>query len=204
MGRLRAVTRGWHLIRVLLGLLVLGMTVAALPNEVPLPVANSVFPLHSRDGVLAAMVAALLVLVLADEPVDPLFTLAATSRRVVRILRIVAGSAAATMMLILSDPGSAVGVVTALLTLTGEGLLVAAIIGLKVAWIAPMLHTMAAAVLGGGAVGEFAFWAWVVDPSPPPGATSAAAATYVVSLGVTYLTGPTLRFRDIRAPTWRW
>lgn len=200
--RLLALARGWHLGAIIVALLVLGALVAALPDEVPLPVINNAVPLYSRDGVLAALVAAMLILVAADEPVDPLFTLAPRNRRVVRIVRICAVTTAAAGTLAASDPATALGVVTALLTLTGEGLILATIIGLKAAWVLPLLHAMAAAVLGAGATDEFAFWAWIVDPSPSPTATALAAAIYLVAIAATYVIGPGMLSGSIHPLAW--
>lgn len=200
--RFLALLRGWHMATVIGGLLLLGTLVAAVPDEVPLPILNNAVPLYSRDGVLAALVATLLILLAADEPVDPLFMLAPRNRRALRIIRICAVTAAATGALAVSEPASIIGVLTALLTLTGEGLIIATIIGLKVGWILPLLHTMAAAVLGGGTMGDFAFWAWIVDPSPSAAATAIAATIYGIGIAVTYVAGPGPLSGSRHLPTW--
>ena len=127
-----------------------------------------------------ALLVALAILGTAPEPCPALLPTLATRRRVLPAARV------ATLVLLMSMAfavqGSARTGATALLALTGEGLLAASVVTTRYAWILPLLHSLASALFGTDGFGNLKVWAWLLSTQPTITGLGASGAIFTFGL----------------------
>lgn len=185
-----SLAKGWQLPSVAGGLAGLFVILAVAPDLVVLPQVSSDVPVLAPSTTVAATVASLLVLATSPEPVEPLFATAPRGRQRLRILRVAAVTLAAVVALGLCDPRHLLETAIAMLVLSGEGLLIAPLIGSRLCWILPLSHSLAATAFGAGRTGDVAAWAWFFAEASSPVGTVAAVGIFASGLVVTYVKNP--------------
>lgn len=179
----RVLVRGWG-IPTALAVVVLTVAAAlAAPDSLPLPRLFGYHELAAPTGAVAALGLALAAIAAAREPVPQLLGTADARRQAANPARILLVCAAGAALLCLVAGADGRHVVIALAALTGEGLLVASVAGLSTAWSLPVMHVLAALVLGGAAGQELAWWAWIIGTDPGPGSWIASLAVAILGTG---------------------
>lgn len=171
--------RGWGGPEAALILLAVGVLARLGPRRVPLLSVFTAADLSVPTAGLLGLLCALGVLAGTREPSD---TLTVTSPRPVpalraaRVLLLAAGSVAA----VAAGPGTTVAAaVTTVGALTGEQLLLAALVGRSFSWVAPMTHALAAITLGATSRGDIAIWAWFLDSHTSAVGTAASVLVFL-------------------------
>lgn len=177
--------RGSRLTSVLAGGVVLLVVLAVAPDTWVLPQTLAAFPVRAPvASTIAAWLASLLLIAVLTEPVD---TLDQTVNRPMVLIR--AGRVCLSTLLVglmLTMPVPQYGWVTAvtLLTLTGEGLLMARWAPLSTVWVLPSAHVLAATLFGARRIDGIAPWAWIIRSEPQPVEVVVSAVLFAVGLTV--------------------
>ncbi|GAB3086315.1 hypothetical protein GCM10027215_33580 [Nocardioides zeae] len=181
--RPRAATllKGWGAPAALVLLVAGPASLVALPRFFGLPAASSVDAVLAPSSAVAAWFVALAALAVAREPASDLVIAAPRRAKLTNLARIAAtyglGVAAC-----LAAGASAAPLVTSSATFLAQGLVVASLTTLDVAWVVPTVHLTSAASLGAAGRADVAPWAWPVMVEPPM--ETAVAALLAVALGL--------------------
>lgn len=181
--RTATLLKGWGVPGALVLLVAGPASLLALPRVFGLPAASSVDAVLAPSGAVAAWFIALAALTVAREPAPDLVIAAPRHAKLANLARIAAtyglGIAAC-----LAAGASATPLVTSSATFLAQGLVVASLTTLDLAWVVPTVHLTSAVSLGAAGRADVAPWAWPVMVAPPPTTTVAAlAAVVVVGLG---------------------
>lgn len=134
------------------------------PRRFPLP---GIFPIVEVRTTVALLCALLFALALTQLASEPAPSVAATSPRgwtMMRFLRmLIAVICVVGISLATAPPGSAAVALSAVLLLSAEALIAAAIAGPGLAWSLPLAHLLAAMIFGVNAAGVPYQWAYFVD-----------------------------------------
>lgn len=176
----RALARGWKLDVVSLGLMAVAAAMLGAPALVFLPQLSSDTKVAAPTGALAGWACAILAVTTAVEPCRDVFVTSPRRAHAVNVLRVfvVAGIGTAVVAITSQRDLSVIAVTTA--TLTGEGLLAAALLGLRLAWLPPTLHVFAS-TFGATERTALAPWAWILAPEPT--VTGACVSALILFVG---------------------
>lgn len=139
-------------------------SVTMFRSAIPLPQALSAVEVHGRFSLFAAFAMASGTLVATREPVTEVAKTSPRNWRKLRALRLGLLTITASFSLALAAPSDGVYAAGVTMTLIGEGLFAARFIGEELAWLLPLAHLTAAAVVGTNAMGEPSAWAWIIEP----------------------------------------
>lgn len=178
-----SLARGWQVPSVLVGWGVLlganliGPRVVVLPSvgssgQIPTPF---VFLLGGLLGVLAVLLAA--------EPCPAVFLTAPSRARLVNAARVGLASLLGPFVLTVIGPGDWAAATSTTIAVTGEGLIAASVLGLRLAWLPPLLHLVAAASFGAATRDTLRPWAWIISAEPSTSALMASTALWALGLG---------------------
>lgn len=192
-GTARALAHGWGLTSALGIVLLTCLGTLVAPESVPLPQIFGYHELTAPAGAVAGLGLCLATLSAAREPAPQLLATADAWRRAASPARILAVGAVGVASLCLLAGASPHHAIVASAALVGEGLLVASVAGLSVAWSLPTMHMLAALVLGGAGRHGLSWWAWIIGADPSLGSWMAS-----IGLAVLGLAAWTLRLRRPR------
>lgn len=179
--RIRSMIVGWRLVPSLLGLVLLAAIGPLVPRLIHLPQLLVHAAYLAPSAVVASLLAALLVLATADEPVDQLGATVPVPLNVARVVRLIGMTAVAVLCLAVADPQHVPSTTLAVATLVGEGLLLFCLEP-DLAWALPTLHLLAASTFGVTSDRQLASWAWILRTDVTPG--SLIASTLVFAIGL--------------------
>ncbi|MDR6175498.1 hypothetical protein QE364_000117 [Nocardioides zeae] len=154
----------------------------ALPRFFGLPAASSVDAVLAPSSAVAAWFVALAALAVAREPAPDL-VLAVPRRAKLTNLGRIAATYGLGIAACLAAGASAAPLVTSSATFLAQGLVVASLTTLELAWVVPTVHLTSAVSLGAAGRADVAPWAWPVMVAPPLATTVAALAAALVGLG---------------------
>ncbi|GAB3774478.1 hypothetical protein GCM10027600_37120 [Nocardioides ginsengisegetis] len=187
--RARTLLLGWHIPAVGLGLVTVAASGAFLPRLLHLPQMTSGAELATPMAVIASWGAALLALVSAQEPAPPaLFATTPRTAHLSNVARVLVVLAVGTALTQATAHGSVLVPLAAGATFAGEGLALAGLAGLRLAWLLPTFHLLACITLGNvNRAHGLAVWAWPLDQYPGPSQLGASLA--LLAVGITYWFG---------------
>lgn len=157
-------------------------SVAMFRSAIPLPQALSAVEVHGRFSLFAAFAMASGTLVATREPLREVAETSPRNWRHLRAIRLGLQTITASFTLALAVPSDGLYAAGVTLTFIGEGLLGARFIGDELAWLLPLAHLAAAAVVGTNAMGEPSLWAWIIEPAWAP--NIAAVGASLATLGI--------------------
>ncbi len=189
----RALAHGWALTSALVIVLLTCLGALIAPETLPLPRVFGYHELRAPSAAIAGLGLCLATLAAAREPAPQLLATADARRRAASPARILVVGAVGIASLCLLAGASPHHAVVASAALVGEGLLVASVAGLSVAWSLPTMHMLAALVLGGAGRHGLSWWAWIIGADPSLGSWMAS-----IGLAVLGLAAWTLRLRRPR------
>ena len=198
--RLLVLARGWHLPGATTGLLAVALLLALLPALVNLPQFLVPTNVTAPTVILACLLAALLVLGTADEPVDLRALASPLHLAAIRAGRMIVMTVLALVVLSLPGEESLLSISLTLTALVGEGLLLYRVEP-DLAWVLPTLHMAASATFGGTADRKVAGWAWIIASDVSAATVTPSALLFLLGLTVwsrqalTTRSAPTLIFR---------
>lgn len=170
---------GWSLLLVanLLGPRVVVLPSVAVSNQVPTPF---VFLLGGLLAVLAVL--------LASEPCASVFVTAPSRARHVNLCRVALASFLGPLVLTALGPGDWLATTNTTVVATGEGLLAAAVLGLRLAWLPPLLHLAAAASFGAAAPDTLRPWAWLISAQPSAAVLAFSVCVWALGASIWFVT----------------
>lgn len=151
-----------------------------LPTQIITPQLLSAVPVQTPTSAVLTLVIALLIVATVPEPHEGIQALSSARRRHASQIRVMVLTAAVITALFALGIGDSAAV--ALLALTGEALITAFITTVRYCWAIPLLHTTAAALLGAGAFGTLAPWAWILSTAPTSLGLIASIGLFTVGL----------------------
>lgn len=176
-----AIARGHRIPTALAGAAVVLVAVRFAPGLVSLPEIAASIAVQTRTTTLAALLVVIFLLQAAHEPAPALLRSAPRPWIALRMLRLLTVTVAGTA-LVAALSSAPVHTEAVVLFLLGEGLLLTRLAGLALGWALPVVHVLAAAVVGVGQRGEPFFWAWFLRPSATAADVVAAVACYGIGL----------------------
>ena len=151
---------------VLLGWLFLALATRLGPDLVPLPDIGGSGSASTPLASLAAAACAVLAVFAAAEPCADVFLTAPSRARWVNTMRVAAVALIGVVVVSVVGAGSWLATLNTTSALAAEGITAAAIIGVQLSWVPPMLHFLAAGTFGAATMGVLHPWAWILDPQP--------------------------------------
>lgn len=179
--RWRSLIVGWRLVPTVLGLAVLAAVGPVVPQLVDLPQLLVPASYRAPTAVVASLLAALIVLTAADEPVDQLGASAPKPLSAARACRMSVLTVLAVASLATADHDHVASTALSVATLVGEGLLLSCLEP-DLAWALPTLHLLAAATFGVNPDRQLAGWAWILRTDVTPGSLIASALVFSIGL----------------------
>ena len=151
-------------------------------RTIPVPAILSVLEVRTALSTVACLFFALAALQTLTEPAPALAITSPRSWHKTRALRLSLAVLVCITTAIGVDAGhTSVKVAATVLLLTTEGTLVAALAGVRLAWILPVTHLLAALVFGFGALGQPRAWAFFVADTVPKLALAPLIMAYVAT-----------------------
>ena len=180
----RALVVGWQLPVVLIGWGVAVLATRLGPVLIDLPDLTGTGQVATPLASFAAAACGMLAVFSAGEPCSTVFVTAPRRARVVNLARIVA--LVVLGALVVSTIGVAAGPATlnTTLALAGESLLAACVVGVRLAWLLPVVHLMAASTVGAATRETLHPWAWILQGEPHTSTVIWSASSLLVALAV--------------------
>lgn len=172
--------RGWNLVYSVPTIAVLLMASFYAPRLFEPPQLLSSVPVQAPTSAALSVLLAILTVASVPEPCPTVFDLAPLRRRAMPLVRV--SLMTAIIIGVFAAVGSGSTAATSLLALVGEAAVAAALIGVRYAWILPLIHGTAAAVFGTNAFGELSAWAWLLTTQPNAGDLICSAGVYLAGL----------------------
>lgn len=176
-----ALIRGWNLVYTVPTIAVLLVVYFYGPRLFDPPQLLSAVPVQAPTTAALNVLLAMLTVASVPEPCPVVFILAPLRRRALPLVRVLGMTAI--IIGVFAAAGAGLTAATSLLALVGETAVAAALIGVRYAWIVPLVHGTAAALFGTNAFGELSSWAWLLTTRPSVGDLICSAAVYLVGLG---------------------
>lgn len=179
-GRALVLAKGWGAPAAVALLLAGPLVLLVGPRTFGLPATDSVTAVLAPTSAIAGWLVALACCAATREPAAVLFLAAPRRAKVVHLARIAvvyaAGLAACTAVGARVEP-----LLTSSATFLAEALLVAALAGADLAWVAPTAHLTSAVTLGAAGRDDVAAWAWPVMVAPGGEVAGAACAALLLA-----------------------
>lgn len=176
------IARGWRLPASLTWLAVLLVVVQLGPDTVGLPEARPLVDIVAPTSTLTAMVLAVISLQLLHEPAPQLLATAPLSRRLANPLRVLVFATVGALGMVVLSTSTPITIFQTVATLTGEGLIGAALLGFRLSWLIPTMHALASLTLGAVNRRTLAPWAWVADTTADAITVTGACVLLVVGV----------------------
>lgn len=175
-----ALIRGWNLLCTVPMIAVLLVVYSYAPRLFDPPQLLSAVPVQAPTTAALNVLLAMLTVASVPEPCPAVFTLAPLRRRALPLVRVSAMTAV--IIGVFAAAGAGLIAATSLLALVGETSIAAALIGVRYAWIVPLVHGTAAALFGTNVFGELSSWAWLLTTRPTNGDLICSVVVYLVGL----------------------
>lgn len=181
--RWHSLALGWRLYYCWAGLVATFAVLWVLPAYLPLPQVLTQQSVRAPTAMVANLIVVILVLLTLEEPTTELLATAVVNLPVVRMGRVLVNTFLAIAALALRGPPSeALAIAIATTMLVGEGMLLAWLTDVSLAWILPTAHLIGAMTFGVLPMGTVAPWALVISSSAGPGGLVVSGALFVVAL----------------------
>lgn len=177
-----ALLRGWRVPPVLLGWSVVAVATLLGPALVPLPNLTGTASVSTPLATLGGAVCGLLTLSLAHEPCPDVFSTAPSSAFVVHGVRILLGALTGPLIITAVGPSSGSVAMNVGMTIVGEGMLAAGLLGQRLAWLLPLFHLLAASTFGAVRGQGLHTWAWILSSRPGSGHLVVSATILAVGI----------------------
>lgn len=178
MTRLRrfwALMRGWYVPAVAVGWAVLLIVNLVGPKLVVLPGVAATSQIPTPFVFFVGGLIALLSLLLATEPCPEVFVTSPLRSRLLNVTRVVVAVMLGPLLLTSLGPGDTLAALSTSMAVAGEGLLAASVLGLRLAWLPPLLHLTAAGSFGAATPDTLRPWAWLISANPSAAALASSA-----------------------------
>ncbi len=181
VGRLTwALIRGWNLVYTVPTIAVLLVSYFYAPRLFDPPQLLSAVPVQAPTTAALDVLLAMVTVASVPEPCPAVFALVPLRRRALPLVRL---SVMTTVIIgVFASADAGLTAATSLLALAGETCIAAALIGVRYAWILPLVHGTAAALFGTNVFGELSSWAWLLTTRPHIGDLICSATVYLVGL----------------------
>lgn len=178
--RARSLLIGWQLPAVIAGWAMVTVATHFGPQAIALPDLGGAGPVLTPLGSLGAVVCAVLAVITAGEPCPQVFITAPRRARHVNLTRVAVVALLGPIIVSTLGPATWAATTNTTLALSGEGLIAASLLGIRLAWLPISLHFLAAATVGAATRDSLHGWAWILETTP-------TSLTIAISAGVMVL-----------------
>jgi hypothetical protein len=176
-----ALAKGWHVPAAVAVIVLTAAGSRFLPVLVPLPRMFSYQSLSAPASAIAALLVSVAAFLTADEPSDILLLTSPRRSQLLNPSRVFAVGGIGAMLLCVGTGASWTPTLSSVAALVGEGLLLGSLVGIRLAWVLPTLHVLAALTFGAAGRSDLAPWAWIL--ATHPSTSDLSASTVLLAIG---------------------